>query len=310
MGQQNNKRAFSWAATGISIVIVLAIIFWSSECESNPTINSTTEIAYSSPFVPDTVTFCNEAVPMHYFDIHEALERELLVNSYYHSQTILFIKKANRYFPVIEPILKEYGIPDDFKYLSIAESGLANVVSPSNAVGFWQLLEGTAKDYGLEVNSEVDERYHLEKATIAACKYLKESYEKYGNWTMSAASYNVGRRGVNRQVERQKETDYYDLLFNEETARYVFRIIAFKLVIENPPLYNFNIPDNTLYKPISFKEVSIKTPIADWATFAKEHNTNYKMLKYLNPWLRDKQMANKSHKEYIIRVPKRNSREK
>lgn len=309
MTQKSKQKPLRWLIPILSISVIATILFWSTECDSDPTIHSNYELVYTSPEVPDSVSFCNEPMPLHFFDVHESLERELLVNSYYHSQTILFIKKATRYFPVIEPILEENGIPDDFKYLSVAESGLANVVSPAKAVGFWQLLEGTAKEYGLEVNSEVDERYHLEKATVAACKYLQESYNKYNNWTMSAASYNVGRRGVSRQVDKQKENDYYDLLFNEETGRYLYRIIALKLVIETPGKYNFYIADNDKYAPIEYKEVSIDTAVASWADFAKEHNTNYKILKYLNPWLRDKQLTNKTGKEYIIKLPKNKARQ-
>jgi hypothetical protein len=307
-GQTTNK---TWVfSAGIAAIIVIAVLFYSADCDNNSGVNPVIKPEYSTPLIPDSLTLCNEAVPLHFFDVRESLERELLVNTYYHSQTILLIKKTNRYFPVIEPILKEHNIPDDFKYLAVAESGLANVVSPSKAVGFWQILEGTAKDYSLEVSDEVDERYHLEKATEAACKYLQASYDKYHNWTLAAASYNVGRRGVDRQIKRQKESDYYDLLFNEETARYVYRILAFKLVIENPEMYHFSISDKDLYQPVAYKEVKVNTSIASWADFAQKHGTNYKILKYLNPWLRDQQLTNKTSKEYIIKVPRKKARKK
>lgn len=256
-----------------------------------------------TPFIPDELEFSGETVPLKYYDIFESLEREMLVNTYYHSQTILFIKKANRYFPIIEPILKDNNIPDDFKYLAVAESGLANVVSPAEATGYWQLLESTANDYGLEVNNEVDERYHLEKSTEAACLFLKDSYEKYKNWTLVAASYNVGRRGIDRQIDRQGETDYYNLLFNEETARYLFRILAIKLVLEDPMRYGFDIKKEDLYKPVKYNLVSIDKSIPDIGTFAREQGTNYKLLKYLNPWLRDNKLTNAKGKEYIIKIP-------
>ena len=190
--------------------------------------------------IPQKLEFAGESVPLENFDARESLDRELLVNTYFHSQTILLIKKAGRYFPVIEPILNDNNIPDDFKYLAVAESGLANVVSPKKAVGFWQLMEETARDYGLEVSKEVDERYHLAKATEAACKFFKESYTKYKSWTLTAASFNAGRRGIDRQIAKQKQNYYYDLLLYEETARYIYRILALKLVMSNPEQYGFH----------------------------------------------------------------------
>ncbi len=193
---------------------------------------SNPELFYSVKAVkiPENLEFAGERVPVENFDTREALDMELLINTYWHSQTFLNIKKANRYFPVIEKILGENDIPDDFKYLAIVESGLSNAVSPRQAVGFWQLLEATARENGLEVSKEVDERYHLEKSTSAACKFFRESYAKYGNWTMAAASFNAGVRGIDRQIERQKQGNYYDLLLADETARYIFRILALKLV--------------------------------------------------------------------------------
>jgi hypothetical protein len=263
------------------------------------------------PFdVPEQIAFAGEEVPLGYFDVYEALDRELLSNTFFHSQTIRMIKMANRYFPQIEPILAEEGIPDDFKYLAIAESNLTNAVSPAGAVGFWQLLKGTGHDYGLEINNEVDERYHLEKSTVVACRYIKESYENYQNWTLAAASYNAGRRGIDRQLDRQKETDYYDLLLNEETARYIFRILAFKLIMEDPASYGFHLSAQDMYHPIPYDVVTVDGPVPDFSEFAKAHNTNYKMLKYLNPWLRDNNLTNSQGKTYEIRVPGPNARER
>lgn len=258
--------------------------------------------------LPDTLEFAGERVPIEQFDVAEALDRELLSNVYFHSQTIRLIKLANRYFPVMEPILKEQNIPDDFKYLAVAESGLANVVSSAQAVGFWQIRKGTAGEYGLEVNSEVDERYHLEKSTVAACKYLHESFEKYANWTTAAASYNIGRRGIDREMARQKNENYYDLLLNEETARYLFRILALKLIIEDPAEYGFQLSKKDLYPTVPYTTVEIDYPVADFADFAFEHETNYKMLKYLNPWLRDNKLANKGGKTYTIKIPEKSFR--
>lgn len=253
--------------------------------------------------VPGKVNFAGEPVPLDLFDVKESLERELLSNTYFHSQTIRLIKLANRYFPVIEPILRQNLIPDDFKYLAVAESGLSQAVSPARAVGFWQLLKGTAQENGLEVGKEVDERYHVAKSTQAACNYLISSYEKYGNWSMTAASYNAGRRGMNEQIGRQKKENYYDLLLNEETARYLYRVIALKLIFENPSVYGFNIPENELYPEIPSFTVVVDSTVADFADFAASYNTNYKILKYLNPWLRDKKLFVPAGKSYEIIVP-------
>ena len=253
--------------------------------------------------IPDNLELFGEPVPIDYFDIWESFDRELLVNTYWQSQTLLFLKRAARYFPVIEPILEEHGIPDDFKYLALAESGLTNAISPANAVGFWQFLRGTARDYGLEVNDEVDERYHLEKSTVAAAKFLQESYDRYGSWTMAAATYNAGRRGMDRQINIQRETNYYNLLLNEETRRYVFRILAIKTIIEDPAKYGFHFNETHLYPGIEYFEVPVDSAVADFAEFAKEHNTNYKILKYFNPWLRRPNLTNPQRKTYYIRLP-------
>jgi len=253
--------------------------------------------------IPEQVTFAGEPLPLDLFDVKEALDRELLSNVYFHSQTIRLIKLANRYFPQIEPVLKKNLVPDDFKYLAVAESGLSQAVSPAKAVGFWQLLKGTAGDYGLTVNAEVDERYHVGKSTEVACRYLIDSYQKYGNWTMTAASYNVGRRGVNRQIDRQKKENYYDLLLNEETARYLFRVVAFKMIFEDPAAYGFKLSDADLYPEIPVYSVEVDSAVADFADFAANHQTNYKILKYLNPWLRDNKLTNSGRKKYEILLP-------
>ncbi len=254
--------------------------------------------------IPDSVEFAGEIVPLDHFDVREALDQELLINTYWQSQTLLFIKRANKYFPQIEKVLRENGVPDDFKYLVLAESDLKNAVSPSGAVGIWQLLEGTAKDYGLEVNKEVDERYHFEKSTAAACDYFKDAYDLFGSWTMAAASYNMGRTGLIRQVNRQKENNYYNLLLNTETARYIYRILAIKLILENPDQYGFHVRDEDLYHSVPVYEVKVDTAVFDFADFAKKYSINYKILKYFNPWLRDSFLTNKSGKEYLIKIPK------
>ncbi len=253
--------------------------------------------------IPDGISFAGEPVPLDLFDVREALDRELLSNTYFHSQTIRLIKMAHRFFPQIEQVLRKNLVPDDFKYLAVAESGLMQAVSPAKAVGFWQLMKGTAQEYGLEVNAAVDERYHIGKSTQVACEYIIESYKKYGNWTITAASYNAGRRGVDREIERQKKRNYYDLLLNEETARYLYRVLAFKLIFEDPVAYGFNLSERDLYPVIPVYTTEIDSTVVDFADFAKMHGTNYKILKYLNPWLRDNKLTNTGRKTYEITIP-------
>ena len=253
--------------------------------------------------LPDNVTFACEKMPLDNFDTRESLEREILISAYRHSSTILIIKRANRYFPVIEKILKEHNIPDDFKYLAAAESDYTNMVSPVGATGFWQIMAGTGKEEGLEINTVVDERYSVEKSTQFACKFFLKSYEKYGNWTLAAASYNGGRAGVDTQINIQNQKNYYDLLLTEETARYIFRAVAYKLIISDPPSYGFDIGMNDLYPEIKYYEVKVDSAISSISDFAGKYGTNYKMLKYLNPWLRKPFLTPKPNKEYIIKIP-------
>lgn len=252
---------------------------------------------------PSRVNFATERIPMHLQDVREKLDRELLVNTYWQSNGILLHKRANRWFPVIEPILKANGIPEDFKYLALIESGFENVVSPAGATGFWQFMKGTAKDYGLEVTSEVDERYSVKKSTEAACKYLMDSYSKYGSWTLVAASYNMGQNGLKRQLKRQHVNNYFDLLLNEETGRYVYRILALKIILNNSQAYGYHIRTKDLYEPFATYSVTVDSSVTDWGLFAKEYGINYKILKTLNPWLRDSNLTNKSLKSYEIDLP-------
>ncbi len=306
----NDKVTWRWRWIFPSVILLAALgavligtVGFGGQQDNEPIVPDKKSDYAIFPFeAPDTVEFAGERVPVEQFDVYEALDRELLSNVYFHSQTIRLIKLSNRYFPVIEPILEEQGIPDDFKYLAVAESGLSNAVSPAQAVGFWQIRKGTATEYGLEVNSEVDERYNLERSTVAACKYLLESYEKYGNWTTTAASYNVGRRGIDREMARQKNQNYYDLLLNEETARYLFRIVALKLIIEDPAAYGFQLSKKDLYETIPYSTVELDQLVVDFADYAFEHGTNYKMLKYMNPWLRDNKLTNKAGKRYTIKI--------
>ncbi len=257
---------------------------------------------YSLP-LPKSVNFCGEQVPLDQFDVKEKLDRELLVNTYWQSNTLLNIKRANKYFPVIEPILKKNGIPDDFKYLALIESGFTNVVSPAGAAGFWQIMKSAGRERGLEITSEVDERYHLEKATQAACDYLKEAYEKFGSWTLAAASYNMGMAGLEKQMKLQKANTYYDLILNEETSRYVYRILAVKEILNNPENYGFRVRPQDLYHPVQTFTVSVDTPISDIAEFARQIGTNYKTVKLFNPWIRKNYLTNKTGKTYQITLP-------
>jgi len=258
--------------------------------------------------IPEELSFAGEPVPIDYFDVRESLDRELLVNTYWQSQTLLFIKRANRYFPMIENILRKNNIPDDFKYIALAESGLTHAISPVGAVGFWQFMEGTAREYGLEISKEVDERYHIEKSTRAACRYFKKSYESYGNWAMVAASYNNGKRGLDTQVERQENQNYYDLLLNEETARYLYRLLALKLILSDPGKYGFHFRAEDLYPPINTNKVTVDTTIHSMVAFAEHFGMNYKLLKYFNPWLRETYLTKKTHKIYEIDIPEKGFR--
>jgi membrane-bound lytic murein transglycosylase D len=252
---------------------------------------------------PDNLDFSDEIVPYNSSGIWERLDKELLRNTYWQSNTLLYFKKANKYFPIIEPILEVNGIPDDFKYLALIESGLENVVSPSGAAGFWQFLKATGKEYNLEVNSSIDERYNLEKSTFAACEYLNNAYKQFGSWTMAAASYNMGMSGIRRAIESQGTNNYYNLFLNKETSQYVFRIIAIKEIMENPVKYGFIYREQDLYSMLDVRVVEVDYTIDDLHQFSFDNGINYKILKEFNPWLRKSILPNKSKKKYKIRIP-------
>jgi len=253
--------------------------------------------------VPSDLEFAGEQVPLHNPDILERMDRELLVNTYWQSNGFLMFKRARKYFPIIEPILAKHGVPDDFKYLAVIESGLTNAKSPAGASGVWQIMKATGREYGLEVNSNVDERYNVELATEVACEYLKKSKEKLGSWTLAAAGYNAGMAGMARRLKEQDVSSYYDLLLGEETGRYVFRIIALKEILSNPDKYGFNFRDKDLYRYIPTYKVAVDTVVTDFASFAKGFGINYKILKIHNPWLREPKLNNASRKEYFIDIP-------
>ncbi|WP_353779514.1 transglycosylase SLT domain-containing protein [Winogradskyella sp. 3972H.M.0a.05] len=254
--------------------------------------------------VPDHLDFAGEEMPLENPDILERMDRELLVNTYWQSNGLLMFKRSEKYFPVIEPILKKHGVPDDFKYLAVIESGLTNAVSPAGARGVWQIMKTTGRENGLEINNNVDERYNLEMATEVACKYLLKAKERFGSWTLAAAAYNAGNAGVAKRLKNQNVSDYYDLLLGEETGRYVFRIVALKEILSNPSKYGFNFQDKHLYKQIPTYKVEVDTAVTDFARFAEGFGINYKILKIHNPWLREKHLNNKSRKLYQIAIPK------
>ncbi len=253
--------------------------------------------------LPPEVTFAGEKMPLDNFDTRESLEREILTSAYRHSSTILIIMRAHRYLPLIEKILRKNNIPDDFKYLVAAESEYSNMVSPAGATGFWQIMPATGREEGMEINTVVDERYDVERSTQFACDYFIRSYQKYGNWTLTAASYNGGRGGISEQIEIQHQNNYYDLLLTEETARYIFRAVAYKLVITDPQKYGFNLTEKDLFPELKYFEVKVDSAITDFSAFAGKFGTNYKMLKFLNPWLRKPYLTPKPHKEYLIKIP-------
>ena len=252
---------------------------------------------------PDNLKFSNELVPNTSLDVWERLDKELLKNIYWQSNTLLYFKRANKYFPIIEEILAENNIPDDFKYLALIESGFEYTVSPSGAAGFWQIMKGTAREYGLEVNYAIDERYNLRKSTEAACRYLQKAYNEFGSWTMAAASYNMGINGVRRKIQKQETNNYFNLHLNDETSRYVFRIIVIKEIMENPRKYGFVFRDNDLYSYPQVKQIRVDSTINNLYSFAREHNINYKILKKYNPWLRISKLPDESRRVYYIDVP-------
>jgi len=303
----------------LSIVLISGVLINAKQNTSENTVKNDTEIQEKKAVIstkntselyeikalkiPEGINFAGERVPVEKADVKERIDRELLVNTYWQSNGLLMFKRANKYFPIIEPILAEYGIPDDFKYLAVIESGLRNVTSPARATGFWQILKGTGKEYGLEINTNVDERYHLEKATRVACKYFNKSKKRLGSWTLAAAAYNAGNYGIAKRLKAQKVDNYYDLLLGQETGRYVFRIVAVKEIMSHPENYGFVYDQEDLYNLEATMTVEVDTIITDIAAFAQKFGTNYKNLKIHNPWLRENKLNNTSRKKYLIKLP-------
>ena len=300
----------------ISIFVIVAAAFLaialfssSSKEQQSGQINNTENYSalpqkIKSIPIDKVFTFAGEEVPIDNFDVYERLDRELLRNAYYHSNTLISLKRTTRFFPVIEKILAENGVPEDFKYLAVAESDLSNAVSPSGAKGVWQFLETTGKAFDLEINNDIDERYHLEKSTEAACKYLKSLKEKFGSWTMAAAAYNTGETKLAKEKEVQRTSNYFDLNLNQETSQYVFRILALKEILSNPKDYGFLIEEDEKYAPLdNYKTIEVNEAIANFGDFAKEQGTTYRMLKVYNPWLVDSSLSNRNKKTYKIKIP-------
>ncbi|MCK0159889.1 lytic transglycosylase domain-containing protein [Allomuricauda sp. F6463D] len=295
----------------IAVVSTLIFAVQSNEVEEKPVVeekestdkNVADTYQISAIEIPEDLNFAGETVPQEDPEIMERVDREFLVNTYWQSNALLLMKRANKYFPIIEPILKKNGIPDDFKYLAVAESGLQNVVSPAGATGFWQIMRATGKEYGLEVNGNVDERYHVEKATQVACDYLNKWKDRFGSWTLTAAAYNAGPAGVQKYRDIQQVDGYYDLLLGQETGRYVFRILAIKEIISNRDKYGFQLEEEDMYKKVPTFTVEVDSAVTSWAEFAELYEINYKILKRHNPWLREPHLNNASRKKYTIEIP-------
>lgn len=287
-------------------IFTFLICISSSESEPDSAENNITNQlpqVIQSAIEDKTYYWADEAMPQT-FDARERLDRELSVNSYWQSNTLLNIKKANRFFPTMERILAEEGVPDDFKYLAVAESDLRNATSSANAKGFWQFRKLASKEMKLEVNDEVDERYHLEKSTRAACKYLKKLRNRFGSWSNAAAAYNVGQGNFNKIREKQGEFSFYDLNINPETSRYLFRLIAIKEILSNPSKFGYQIQDYEKYPPLdNYYTVEVTKSVPNWRNFAKEHGITYRVLKIYNPWLIDSKLTVKKN-IYQIKIPR------
>jgi|TARA_A100001011_G_scaffold162449_1_gene170934 membrane-bound lytic murein transglycosylase D len=285
-----------------TVFSLLFVIIFLTQCN---TVNSTSTTHLKLQSIPSqskTISFANEKVPLDKYYVQERLDRELLVNTFWHSNTILVLKRSKKYFPIIEPILSKNGIPDDFKYLAVIESGLVHVKSPAGAEGFWQFMPKTAREYALEVNADVDERLHLIKSTESAAAYLKDAYGVFGNWTLAAASYNAGIQRIQSAMNKQKVKSYYDLFLNEETSRYMHRLLATKLIFESPESYGFKITDEEAYVFPATKLIRISKSNINWVDFASSYNMSYADLRELNPWIKGQSIANRNQKEYLIQV--------
>lgn len=294
----------------VAIILISSLLIFSTTKSSDPTINGSNKEKNTSESyqikalkIPSNLNFAGEMVPLKKEDIKERIDRELLVNTYWQSNGLLLFKRAHKYFPIIEPILEKNGIPNDFKYLAVIESGLQNVTSPAGAKGFWQIMKATGRENGLEINDNVDERYNIEKSTQVACNYLNKAKDRFGSWTLAAAAYNAGNAGVSRRMKAQMVDNYYDLLLPNETQRYVPRMVALKEILSNPTKYGFEFDTEDLYTNEATKIVKVDTVITNIALFSKNMGINYKTLKLHNPWLRENKLNNASRKLYEIKIP-------
>ncbi len=290
----------------ISIILLALTTVVVAEAKSPTKENSSRSVVVAE--LPSSLDFAGEQVPLEYQYVREALEREMLTTSNMHTGTMLALRYTGRYFPVIEPILKKHGVPDDFKYLCMAESGLnPNAQSPARAAGLWQFVSSAAKEYGLETGDNTDMRYNVERATEAACRYLKDAYKRFGSWTLAAASYNAGRAGVARRLDVQGVENYWDLFLPEETMRYVPRILSFKMLLADPSAYGFDLDDEDYFRPFeNYKTIVVESADIDWSAIAHKHNTTYRQLRILNPWIRSYEYSNKGNTRYEVKIPTAN----
>jgi len=285
------------------IAITSLFIKGIDKAKSEPPKSTSDKYEIQALELPENLNLAGERVPTERQHIRERMDRELLVNTYWQSNGLLLLKRANKYFPILEPLLKEYGLPDDFKYLAVAESALIDETSSVGAAGMWHFMKNTGKEYGLEINQNVDERYHIEKSTKVAAQYLIKAKERFGSWTLAAAAYNAGNYGVSRRLEAQGVTSYYDAFLPNETERYVLRIIALKEVLSNPRKYGFKFEEKDLYTMEKTRTIKVDSAITNIALFAKNFGLNYKELKLHNPWLRQNKLNNRSQKVYEIKIP-------
>lgn len=298
--------------TPVRVILIFAIMVIATACDKTHTVIASPLadgiVPVVQPKIPATASFCGRDISFDRTDMYERLDRELTSLAFTHGNTLLLIKRANRFFPIIAPILKKNGIPADMVYLACVESMLnIRALSPAKAAGLWQFMPETARQYGLEVNEWVDERYHVEKATMAACRYLKDAFNRYGCWENVAASYNAGMQRISSELEKQGVTSAFDLYLVDETSRYTFRIIATKLILENPQAYGFSIEAGQLYTPVDYDQVEVDTPVDDWAAWAMSHGTNYMTLREHNPWIRARSLPNKNRRKYVVKIPEADS---
>ena len=291
-------------ALALGIGISIPVLIGSTCLSEQHSVQSEVPYCVTPPTVPEQAVFDGDTIDLRRYDRRERMDRELMSFTYMHSSTMQMIKRANRYFPVIEPLLKANGIPDDFKYLMVIESNLNPIArSPAGAAGLWQFMPVTAREFGLEVNDNVDERYHIEKATAAACRYFKQAYAKYGDWMAVSAAYNAGQGRISSQLDQQLASHAMDLWLVEETSRYMFRLLAVKEIFKNPQRYGFLLKKEHLYPPIPYKEITVTTPIANLSDFAKQQGISYAQLRDANPWLREQSLKNRTGKTYVLQIP-------